>query len=417
MRLPIDWALLSADDNVANLDSHVQDLRVKLAVFNHVAEQAVAGSAYRHSQKARERARDPELEVGSKVLLEDPVVRKSECSKLKMRFAGPFIVTECLPHFNYRLQRLSTGKVLKRPVHASRLRPVKQLLNDYRDSSMFHRLVMRSNQLPTRPTLQVEILLGTVPRLLADALYITEDLSKTGCPGDEENDRFWKEVNRVRQKSVSNDGQCESRPLEGIASSHLILRQTTSSSLDDIGSVITFVDQSQDLYTLVIALPTVDDIWDFSQRVAEQVTRLASNPDGRLRRVTFVTLSLTLADTLSSVFRTVVSSTVNNDTPQVADQTIPNLATGQTSLDDPMPQPVSETQPDTSLDASSQPVLDSQWYAIARILKRKIIKGKPWFLVKWQNCDETSWVPRVDVTDVAIQEFYTRNPARPRRIR
>ena len=413
MRLPIDWALLGSDTNVANLEAHVADLRVKLAVYNHVAEQAVADSAVRHAQPKRDRARDPRFQVGTKVLLEDPVVKKSESAKLKMRFAGPFVITECLPHFNYRIQRLSTGKTLTRPVHASRLRAVKQLVNDYRDASIFHKLVMWSDHVPARPTLQVELVLGTIPRLRSDALYIPMDLSITGLPGDEDADRFWKEVNRARQSRQHNVQGCTSIPLEGIASSHLIQCAGSQDGLEDIKSVLTFVDQSLDMFTLVVALPDVNDLWDYSQSLSDIIVALSGNVDGRLRRVTFVTLSLTLADVLSTVLRTVVgSNTRENETDfQTASKPCDPLVDPPNSTQISQ-QPNSTPQTEQTIDPKSNPVVDSQWFAIERILKRQLRKGKPWFLVKWQDYDETSWVPRADVTDAAIQEFYSRQPAR-----
>ena len=76
--------------------------------------------------------RFPNAKKELKVLLHDPVVKKGESSKLKIRYTGPFIITDCRPGFNYRLQHLDTGRDLRRPVHADRLRPLRELPNDYR---------------------------------------------------------------------------------------------------------------------------------------------------------------------------------------------------------------------------------------------------------------------------------------------
>jgi hypothetical protein len=48
------------------------------------------------------------------------------------KWTGPFFVKQILPNYNYKLQCLKTGRDLKRSVHASRLRQLKTMLNDYR---------------------------------------------------------------------------------------------------------------------------------------------------------------------------------------------------------------------------------------------------------------------------------------------
>jgi len=59
-------------------------------------------------------------------------VKKGECAKLKRKYQGPYLITNCLPNHNYKLKELSTGKEIRRPVHANRLRALHELPNDYR---------------------------------------------------------------------------------------------------------------------------------------------------------------------------------------------------------------------------------------------------------------------------------------------
>ena len=53
-------------------------------------------------------------------MLEDKSAPKpGQAAKLKLTYLGPYVITEILDRFNYRLQRLATGKDLQRPVHGS----------------------------------------------------------------------------------------------------------------------------------------------------------------------------------------------------------------------------------------------------------------------------------------------------------
>jgi hypothetical protein len=91
-----------------------------------------AASAGRHRLRHDEGAISPEYAVGDKVLLHNVTLKRGESIKLKRRYTGPFIITECKPGFNYKLQHIETGRDLKRAVHADRLRPLKEMPNDYR---------------------------------------------------------------------------------------------------------------------------------------------------------------------------------------------------------------------------------------------------------------------------------------------
>jgi hypothetical protein len=96
----------------------------------------VDDSAARHRRAHYEGATPPPYAAGDKVLLRDTRVKKGKIAKLKRPYTGPFIITECRPGFNYRLQELKTGRDLKRAVHADRLRPLREMQNDYRQTAI-----------------------------------------------------------------------------------------------------------------------------------------------------------------------------------------------------------------------------------------------------------------------------------------
>ena len=130
-----------------------------------------ARRAVRHNKLAH----CPKVEVGTRVLLSDPATKKHEARKLKHKFSGPYTVIQKLPNLNSKLMRLSTGMVLARPVHLSRLRLLHELINDYRTDFTLNRLTLMSVFLPKRPTLQMQLILGNLYRLSCDAVLLTDD--------------------------------------------------------------------------------------------------------------------------------------------------------------------------------------------------------------------------------------------------
>ena len=135
MRLAIDWSLAAMDDSTPSAVQYAREIGPKLEVLHNIAMTNAEDSAARHRQARNETAKLPPYATGDKVLLKDTRVRKGESMKLKKPYTGPFVITECRPGFNYRLQELSTGRDLKRAVHADRLRLLKELPNDYRTNS------------------------------------------------------------------------------------------------------------------------------------------------------------------------------------------------------------------------------------------------------------------------------------------
>jgi hypothetical protein len=117
---------------------------------------------------------------------------------------------------------------------------------------------------------------------------------------------------------------------------------------------------------------------------------------GDLRTVCFVNLSLSVADTMTVVYRQVLQNEPDVTTPTSENTT-------QVQLQNPA----------NLNDLSNN---QSDWYAISGILNHQKRKGKDWYLVSWQGSDETSWVKGDDVSEVAIREFnVTKQPNKRKR--
>ena len=128
--------------------------------------------------------------------------------------------------------------------------------------------------------------------------------------------------------------------------------------------------------------------------VAQFDEHTAASP-GDLRCICFVNLTLSIADAMTVVCRQVFQN-----------QPEPTIATDEVT-------PQVQSQKSTNID--DQTSKQSEWYAISGILKHQKRKGKDWYLVSWQGSDETSWVKRDDVSEVAIQQFNATKQPRKRK--
>jgi len=69
-------------------------------------------------------SRDPDIVLGSKVLIHYPTTKKGECSKLKKRWIGPYLVVDKSEDgLLYRLRHCEPGRQHKRMIHYNRLKP------------------------------------------------------------------------------------------------------------------------------------------------------------------------------------------------------------------------------------------------------------------------------------------------------
>ena len=167
--LPIDHTLAAADPTVPSVEAFAEDIKVKLAVYEQIAMQNAKDSALQHSQATNGKATPPTFNNGDKVLLFDPTTRKEEAGKLKLRWVGPFFIVDCLPNWNYRLKHVVKGTELKNPVHASRLRPLRELDNDYRLLGNNSNVVLFDARTAKRNT-RVQIKVGDVTKTTCHVL-------------------------------------------------------------------------------------------------------------------------------------------------------------------------------------------------------------------------------------------------------
>jgi hypothetical protein len=132
MQLFVDHSLVSEQSDLPSKQAYVRDVAPKLRILHQLAMQNSEASAARNRAYRNAHATPPAYNLADQVLLSDPITKADESPKLKRKWIGPYLITQVLVNYNYKIQCLKTGRDLKGPVHASRLRPLHQLDNDYR---------------------------------------------------------------------------------------------------------------------------------------------------------------------------------------------------------------------------------------------------------------------------------------------
>jgi hypothetical protein len=281
MRLAIDWTLMAGDPTTPSVQHYAREIVPKLEILHQIVMGNVRDSAARHSRRHNEAAEPPKYAAGDKVLLHDPRVKKGESHKLKRPYIGPFIITECRPGFNYRLQDANTGRDLKRAVHAYRLRPLKEMANDYRLPKLGDPVTVAEGTLGT-PTLRWKVTVGN-PMPAADVTSV-----RFAHSPDAEGD-----VNQgvTLAPPTSTDDQEAWKQLyaDGLA-------QADGKSL----RVVNFAQPGA-----ITEKPY--DVWPIAQAAAEALRVFAAHAHKRhIEEINFSCDTLSTADTLKTVFASIL---------------------------------------------------------------------------------------------------------------
>jgi O-acetyl-ADP-ribose deacetylase (regulator of RNase III) len=414
MRLPIHLALSTGEIEATT----PTELQAKLKILQTIALENSNANAKRIREHRNKDAIEPSFVCGQKVLLFNPATKKGESSKLTRRFQGPYFITECLSNYNYKLKHAVTGVELRRPVHASRLRCLYELANDYRLQQNLSSDVCMFVAHTKRRQLIVKVAVNDMAKTHADALAIAcdESLNHVDSPSTAVIQAAGSDLLSICAQYVQQNGRLAINSVYETHAGNLQSRVhaifhvvvPTVTQQNDVDrlyhayyNTFSYADHRTDIMTLACPLwGTAEYKWAISQVVAKAIADFdeqTSTKPGCLRIIKILSLNLAVAETVVTVFRQMfpqASEIVNADNDL------------QPKLDQGISQPSTETQP------------ASQWFEIERILKHRRRQGRDEFLVRWKNesPDQDSWVPRQDVTDFAIQQFYaTRTTHRGRR--
>jgi O-acetyl-ADP-ribose deacetylase (regulator of RNase III) len=310
-----------------------------------------------------------------------------------------FFVKEILPNYNYKLQCLKTGRDLKRSVHASRLRPLKTMLNDYRlpqpdTTRTLFETTTQNRQLEVRITTgdlltaQTQAIVHVTDEELSDKSALSRRLYEAAGIGVQ---------NACREHVVNAlpNRYCFITAAGNLAApTTRILHLVATDDNSDVRANTLVCLEAADTHDSGIVSITIPFFgenlhpnlhWDFAQQMAQAILNFDEIDDQKersLQRIDIMAESLLAADVLTAVFRNMLVAS-----------------------------PV-QTKTEDTTQLKSTPSSQDQWYEIDAVLKRRKKKDGDLFLVKWKGSNETSWVPRRDLTDAAIAQYISEHPRR-----
>ena len=121
-RLPIESLLSNALPAHERLSTNAKDLANKLGLMRKSAQAAAQASREKATARINKSRNATQLNVRQRVYLRREKVGAHEDHKTAPLFSGPYIITERLAKNVYKLNHLYTGRPVKGPIHADRLR-------------------------------------------------------------------------------------------------------------------------------------------------------------------------------------------------------------------------------------------------------------------------------------------------------
>jgi O-acetyl-ADP-ribose deacetylase (regulator of RNase III) len=427
MNLEIDWGLLAEEAQVSEPEAYAEIIKPKLEILNRIAMENAKESAEIQANKRNQKAIEPKIKPGDKVLLHDPVTRRGDSSKLRPLYKGPYFVIEAQPGFNFKLKDVATGKEMKRMVHASRLRPLREHPNDYRESDRDTEIFLFQGETENRK-INIRVIVGDIVESDAEivtCLHARQHDHSGGVAraiadavGDELKTTWPESTGKVSPDEfalIYTPAGNLNPPVKQIL--HVIEPASCIQSCDHISvfpqhvlqaTVYHCLSSANDQRATSIAIPAVSHKdrwlgpWEKAQAIADaiqQFDRARSNqgfttPDTYLKSIEISNLTLDVADVMSFVFRDYFRTKEEraNDTGEDAVQP----AAGEAAKDE------SGT---------------NGWFEIDGLIKHRRKRGVDEYLVKWKGTDELSWQKREDITEPALQHFYAMRKTKKRRRR
>jgi O-acetyl-ADP-ribose deacetylase (regulator of RNase III) len=422
MPLAVDISLMPTTPTVSSPEAYAREIGPKLEILRHIAMQNVEENASRQRDSRNKTAVTPTYKAGDIVLLHDTRVKPNESAKLKKKFAGPFIIISCEPHFNYKLKHLVTGKELKRAVHATRLRKLRQLDDDYRTTGNTSSVCLYAGK-TARKHIDVKVLVGNIATTTADVLVSPQDDKLSHRSGAaralaraagetmvQECDTYLTDASRasIATPLFTSAGSLSPAVTQVL---HIVGPDARRAPFTD-NPLIAADTLAETYYACLkhtnnrdalasIAIPIIGteregfDAWTSAHAAIKAVQRFDADSaltTESLRLIKFVMLTLSTADVFAAVCREILTG--KSSEPPESNETSPSAADAQTP---------------------SSPTASEDWHEIDHIVRHRKYKGRDQYLVQWRSDSSKSWIDRADVSDAALQHFYATRRTRRRR--
>ena len=122
MKLPIDVALTPKPSVGKNNRRYLAEVLENIDLARQIASQNMKQAQENYKQQYDKRAKDPNFELGDKVLLHCPKVPLGLKKRFHRQWTGPYYITQCKPNHTYQLREQGTDKLMGSLVHANRLK-------------------------------------------------------------------------------------------------------------------------------------------------------------------------------------------------------------------------------------------------------------------------------------------------------
>ena len=124
MQLGIDLQLLQEMEKSTDLQSYTSELIPRLRMTHDIIQQNLKDNNDEMKRRYDQNTQTPNFQLGDKVMVFQPAIKKSECAKLKSLWSGPsLIVYKSDDGLSYKLKNCVTGKESHSFVHSNRLKP------------------------------------------------------------------------------------------------------------------------------------------------------------------------------------------------------------------------------------------------------------------------------------------------------
>jgi len=321
--------------------------------------------------------------------------------------------------YNYRLQDLASGKVLKRMIHCNRLRALNEMDNDYRLVKSTRTEPVYTGLSPCK-RLIVNVVIGQALNQQADAIVVyTDDQLKAIT--DESADIITAAGTSVIEEQLKRRRSAQAGPLVVTNAGELtsvrkivhVIRDKDSSRQQAYARLLQTVSNIEEIGSIVIPFPQSikgdENEWVLAGHVAKAILEFDSYPiagEESLKEITINCTSLLCADVLCPVLKQYL---------QVTDKIDSSASDATAKEAEPKTDNLADILTDVATKGSEATLNNDGWCTIDRILRQRRYRSRVQYLVKWEGEDKPTWVDRSKVTDYAVQMFLAARKQRRRR--
>jgi O-acetyl-ADP-ribose deacetylase (regulator of RNase III) len=345
------------------------------------------------------------------------------------------------------LKEISTGKELRRPVHANRIRLLRELDNDYRIGSRVADVTLFGAATPRRG-IMIRVRVDDLPKSKCDVIVCpcndqyTHGAGAARAIGQAAGESMQEECNEalvVREPGMRADIVRVLQTTAGKLNPPVrSILHVTGPNLNDPAYVGAAFGGAQvhckECYTAClrhanrmpgvksVAVPAISaglfgmDPWTVAHAAAQAISDFDNDAAPKeIILIELVCIDLTTADVVKTVFRQILT------TPGVTPgrEVSPNRSPIPVDTEDPdRPTESAESDPNELVEPVEGVSTESSadiWYAVKRLVRHQRKKGKDLYLVEWEDYPGQTWIERACITDAALQAFYATRRRRKRR--